>query len=212
MIGHYELKIKEYVSDLFENTPKTRKTEEFREELLANLLDKYYDLLENKEDDEVAYNKVISSIGNIDDLLEKDVVSKTKETWDRRRSAKITSIAIMMYIVSPVSVILFESFRNETIGIVIMFLLIAGATGMLIYNNMTKPQYLKQDDTLVEEFKEWKSATTKTRRIRNSVTSAMWSILVAIYLLISFVSGAWYITWVIFIIGAAISKVISAYF
>lgn len=212
MIGNYELKIKEYVNELFENVPKSRRTEEFKEELLANLLDKYYDLLENNECDETAYNKVIASIGNIDDLFERDVVKMTKESWDRKRSAKITAIAVMMYILCPVSVIVLETVGMETLGIVIMFCLIAGATGLLIYNNMTKPQYLKQDDTLVEEFKEWKSTTTKTRRVRNSISSAMWAIITALYLIISFTTMAWNITWIIFVIGAAIEKVIKAYF
>ncbi|MEG0856317.1 MAG: permease prefix domain 1-containing protein [Terrisporobacter sp.] len=212
MIGNYELKIKEYVNNLFENAPKTRRTDEFKEELLANLLDKYYDLLDSRVDNETAYNKVISSIGNIDDLFQKDAVKITKDSWDKRKSAKITAIAVMMYILSPVSIIIFENIGMETLGIVIMFALIAGATGMLIYNNMTKPQYLKQDDTLVEEFKEWKSATTKTRRVRNSVSSAMWAIITAIYLLVSFMTGAWHITWIVFVIGSAIEQAIKAYF
>lgn len=212
MTDNYELKIKDYINELFESEPKTRMTEEFKEELLANLLDKYYDLLESNVDDELAYNKVISNIGNIDDLFERDSVNITKDSCDRKKSAKFTSIAVMMYILSPVSVIIFEDIGMDTIGIVIMFSLIAGATGILIYNNMTKVQYLKQDDTLVEEFKEWKSVTAKTRRVRNSVSSAMWSVIVAIYLLLNFTTEAWDITWILFIIGAALQKIIKAYF
>lgn len=212
MIGNNEVKIKDYVQELFENAPKNRRTEEFKEELLANLLDKYYDLLQNNMDDEMAYNKVISSIGNIDNLFEKDLLEITKESWDKKKSAKITAISVMMYILCPVSVIVFGSIGFETLGVVIMFLLIAGATGLLIYNNMTKPQYMKQDDTLVEDFKEWKSTTNKSRRVRKSIESAMWAIITAIYLLISFTTGAWHITWIMFVIGAAIEKVIRAYF
>ena len=136
----------------------------------------------------------------------------TKESWDKKKNAKITAIAVMMYILCPVSVIVFGEVGFETLGIVVMFLLIACATGLLIYNNMTKPQYLKQDDTLVEDFKEWKSTTNKSRRVRKSIESAMWAIITAIYLLISFTTGAWHITWVMFIIGAVIEKVIRAYF
>ncbi|WP_434798433.1 permease prefix domain 1-containing protein [Terrisporobacter vanillatitrophus] len=212
MIGNNEIKIKDYVQELFENAPKNRRTEEFKEELLANLLDKYYDLLQSNMDDEMAYNKVISSIGNIDNLFEKDLLEITKESWDKKKSAKITAISVMMYILCPVSVIVFGSIGFETLGVVIMFLLIAGATGLLIYNNMTKPQYMKQDDTLVEDFKEWKSTTNKSRRVRKSIESAMWAIITAIYLLISFTTGAWHITWIMFVIGAAIEKVIRAYF
>ena len=212
MIGNYEIKIKEYVQELFENSPQNRKTEEFKEELLANLLDKYYDLLQSNVDDEIAYNKVISSIGNIDNLFEKDPLEMTKESWNKKKSAKITAIAVMMYILCPVSVIVFESIGFEVLGIVIMFLLIAGATGLIIYNNMTKPQYMKQDDTLVEDFREWQSTTNKSRRVRKSIEGAMWSIITALYLLISFTTDAWHITWIMFIIGGAIEKIIRAYF
>lgn len=212
MIGNYEIKIKEYVQELFENSPQNRKTEEFKEELLANLLDKYYDLLQSNMDDEIAYNKVISSIGNIDNLFEKDPLEITKESWNKKKSAKITAISVMMYILCPVSVIVFGSIEFEILGIAIMFLLIAGATGLIIYNNMTKPQYIKQDDTLVEDFREWQSTTNKGRRVRKSIESAMWAIITALYLLISFTTFAWHITWIIFIIGAAIEKIIRAYF
>ena len=212
MIGSYEVKIKEYINDLFINAPKTRKTEEFKEELLADLLDKYYDLLQNNIKDEVAYNKVILSIGNIDDLFEKDTITFTKENWDRKKSAKIVAIAVMMYILSPMSVIVFESFGMEVFGIVFMFIMVASATGLLIYYNMTKPQYLKQDDTLVEEFKEWKSYNATNIRIKKSISSAMWAIIVVIYLLVSFTTLAWHISWIIFIIGAALEKVLQAYF
>lgn len=79
MYGYY----KDYVNELFENESKSRRTDEFKEELLANLLDKYYDLLESKVDDEIVYNKVISSIGNIDDLFERDAVKMKKDYWDK---------------------------------------------------------------------------------------------------------------------------------
>lgn len=212
MIGDYEIKIKEYVQKLFENVPQNGKTEEFKEELLINLLAKYYDLLQSNMDDEIAYNQVISNIGNVDNLFERNLLEITKESWDKKKSAKITAIAVMMYILCPVSVIVFGSIGFEILGIVIMFLLIASATGLLIYNNMTKPQYMKQDDALVEDFKEWKSITNKSIRMRKSIEGAMWAIITAIYLLISLTTGAWYITWIIFIIGVAIEKVIRAYF
>ena len=47
MLTKYDLKIKEYVEELFENTPKNKKSMEFKEELLANLLEKYNDLVES---------------------------------------------------------------------------------------------------------------------------------------------------------------------
>lgn len=212
MIESYEVKIKEYVEHLFENEPKNQRTEELKQELLANFVRKYYNLLESNMDEEMAYNKVVSSIENNDNLFKQNISQITNESWDKKKSAKITAIAVMMYILCPVSVIVFGEIGFETLGIVIMFLLIAGATGLLIYNNMTKPDYLKQDHIREENFRELTKETIKSRRVRKSIESAMWAIIIAIYLLINLVTGAWYITWIIFIIGAAIEKVIRAYF
>lgn len=210
MIENYEEKIKEHVYRLFERKEKTQRIEQLKIELLDNWLDMYRNLLENNMNDEMAYNKIISSIKNIDSLLEQDSHDIMNKNWDKKKSARITAMAVMMYILCPVSVIVFGEIGFEILGIAIMFILIASATGLLIYNNMTKPDYLKQDDILDMDFD--KNVNSKNIKVRKSVESAMWAVIVAIYLLINLITGAWYITWIIFIIGAAIEKVIRAYF
>ena len=40
----------------------------------------------------------------------------------------------------------------------------------------------------------------------------MWSIIVVIYFIISFMTMAWHITWIIFLIGSAIQGIIHAIF
>ncbi len=65
---------------------------------------------------------------------------------ERKKSALLTAAAVMMYILSPVMIILFESIGLEILGLVLFFGCIAGATGMLIYNHMTRPVYEKQDE------------------------------------------------------------------
>ena len=92
-----------------------------------------------------------------------------------------------------------------------MFVMVAIATGLLIYNNMTKPEYYKDEDSMVEDFKEWQSESHERRQMRNAIDSALWSIIFALYFIISFSTGAWHITWVIFLIGAAIESLISIF-
>ena len=212
MLTKYDLKIEEYVDELFENAPNNKKTMEFKEELLANLLEKYNDLVESGMEREAAYNKVIGSIGNIDDLFEDDAIKETKESSDKKKYARNIAIAVMMYILCPVSVILSDVWGNETLGIVIMFVLIACATGLIIYTNMSRPKYNKQDDTIVEEFKEWQSTKSSNYRAYKSIKSAITSITVVVYLLVSFLTFQWWITWVIFLIGGAVEKAVKAYF
>lgn len=212
MLTKYDLKIEEYVNELFENAPNNKKSMEFKEELLANLLEKYNDLVQSGMEREAAYNKVVGSIGNIDDLFEDDAIKETKEISDKKKYARNIAIAVMMYILCPVSVILSDVWGNETLGIVIMFVLIACATGLIIYTNMSRPKYNKQDDTIVEEFKEWQSTKSSNYRAYKSIKSAITSITVVVYLLVSFLTFQWWITWVIFLIGGAVEKAVKAYF
>ncbi len=50
----------------------------------------------------------------------------------------------------------------------------------------------------------------KTRReaIKDALESVFWMIVVAVYLLVSFLTNAWHLTWLIFIVGAAISTLL----
>lgn len=213
MLTKYDLKIKEYVEELFENAPKNKKSMEFKEELLANLLEKYNDSVESGMEKEVAYNKVIGSIGNVEDLFgEEDVITQTKQSISKKKHARNIAIAVMLYILSPVCVIIFDNFGNEEFGVILMFVFIAAATGLIIYTNMINTKYKKQDDTLVEDFKEWQSTKSTNYKAYKAAKSAISAITVAVYLLVSFMTFQWWITWIIFLIGGAIEKAAKAYF
>lgn len=206
-------KIEAYVDSLFENAPKSKRNYELKEEILSNVNDKYNDLLQSGLDENDAYNMAVSNIGDIEDLIGNNFMKEEDEAT-RKKSAKIIAIAVMMYILCPIPVIIVEEVipKFETIGIVMMFLLIASATGLLIYNQVSKPRYYKMDDTMVEEFKEWKSINDQRYRTRRSIMSAIWPIITIIYFIVSFTYGNWATSWIIFLIGAAIEQVIKAYF
>lgn len=207
-------KIEAYVNSLFENAPKSTKNYELKEEISSNVNDRYHDLLESGLDENEAYNRAISNIGDVEELICYNEINKNEDVKLRKKSAKNIAIAVMMYITCPVPVILFETImpRFEDIGTVIMFLMIAGATGLLIYNNASKPQYTKMNDTMVEEFKEWKSINDNKVSKRKTIISTMWPIIVLIYFIISFLFGNWGTSWIIFLVGGALEQVIKAYF
>lgn len=213
MLTKYDLKIKEYVEGLFENAPKNKRTMEFKEELLANLLEKYNDLVESGVEREVAYNKVIGSIGNIEDLFgDEDIIAETKQVFKRKEHARNIAISVMLYILSPVCVIIADNFGKEDVGIVLMFVFIAAATGIIIYSNMVNTKYKKQEDTIVEDFKEWQSTKSRNYKAYKSIKSVITAITVTIYLLVSFLTFQWWITWIIFLIGGAVQRAVKAYF
>ena len=214
-------KLRAYMDHVFRGVKPTRHSVELKEEILQNLLDKYHDLIAEGKTPEAAYNIAVSSVGDMDELLEglqmencaSSPLSDEEMKEGKKKSAILTSVAVMMYIISVVPPILLSDTRYEDKwGPILMFLIVAVATGILIYNNMTKPRYHKLDDSIVEEFKEWQNQNDTNQRARKAISSAMWSIITVIYFVISFMTMAWHITWVMFLIGAAIEGIIKAVF
>jgi hypothetical protein len=211
-------RFQEKLDELFENAPKTHRARELKEELLANLMDKYNDLISAGKNEEEAFNIAISSIGDIDEIInglkEKDVLNYDEMRKVSKKSALILSISVGMYIMGVVILIMCnEVFRiNGQISICLMLTIDAIATCLIIYNAASKPKYLKADDTIVEEFKEWKSASNNEREVLKSIKSIVWLVIVALYFLLSFTFDIWGFSWIIFIIGAAIEKIINLSF
>jgi len=90
--------------------------------------------------------------------------------------------------------------------------MIACATGLLVYNHMTKPRFFSGSDTIVDEFREWQSGAHYRKSLRRAISTALWSILVALYFIVSFWSSAWHLTWIVFMFGAAIEALINIFF
>ena len=77
---------------------------------------------------------------------------------------------------------------------------------------MTKPHYSRADDTIVEEFKEWHVKNGRQRDALNAFKGAYWSIVVAIYLLVSFIFRIWSFSWILFIMAGAVENIIKGIF
>ncbi len=206
-------RLRKYIDNLFEDAPETKKTVELKEEILQNITDKYYDLLSEGKTEEAAYNIAIASVGDVNELIESlkrgntKMANHSQEELEnaRKQTAIITAISVAIYILSPIVVILTD---GSLIGIGVFLFTIAIATALLIYNNMTKPKYTKMDDTIVEEFKEWKE--NRDRKGFGTISSAIWSITTTLYIIISFYTGAWHISWIIFLIGSCVISIVKA--
>lgn len=207
-------KVKNYVDELFKDAPSTKKTRELKEELLLDLEEKYNDLIKDGKKESVAYNAVISGIGDIDELLNMNVSIEQDTNKLRKKNALVVSVCVGLYILAFIVAIILDEVVNADDAITgITFFAIGGiSTCILIYNNMSKPKYLKKDDTMVEEFREWKENKNKDDAIRKSISSILWTLIVIFYFVISFATMACYITWIIFIIGGLIEEVINLIF
>lgn len=208
-------RFRDYIYASFSNAPQTKQAVELKEEIIQNLNDKYFDLMNQGKSEEAAYNIAISSIGDLSELIaslqqgtaQGEKIPNEQMEKEKKQSALILSAAIMMYILCVVPVLIFEN----VFGIIAMFVLIAAATGMLIYNNAVKPKSFG-NESVVEEFKQFQAQNSDKFALYKSLSSAVTAIGVVLYFVISFTTGAWYITWVIFLIIPAVRQILKALF
>jgi hypothetical protein len=217
-----EDKLRRYIDGLFARTAPTKRAVELKEEMIQNLSDKYSDLLSEGKTPEAAYNIAVAGIGDVSGLLkelETDMVFEPQDIdaleMARQKTAMMTAIAVMLYILSVLPLIVLTMFGvpyGARIGVPVMFVTIATATGLLVYNNMTKPRFLRGSDTMVEEFREWQSESQQRNALRKAISAALWATIVALYFVISFWSFAWHISWIIFVFGAVAEAFINIFF
>ena len=206
-------KIKNYIEDAFENAPNTKGVRELKEEMTANLIEKYNDLIAMGKTKEESYREVVKGIGNIDKLISdlKVNVNPSISSEDIKKSAKIKAIATALYILSPVLLISLSEIGEGILALSAMLILIAIATGLLVYDNATKPQTVFEDEDILDEFMQWRANKKKSSVIYKSIKSVVWLIILCVYFLISFTTNAWHVSWVVFLIGAAINLIIDAF-
>ncbi len=225
------------IDELFAGIPQSRKVLEMKEEIVQNLMEKYNDLVAEGKTEEAAFDIAAASVGDVNDLLDEfglprapePVVEegyttaggeeyaprgeyaqydeKMEQELRRHRRASVTAFAVMLYILCPVPIFIFQSGT----GIIMLFLMIALATGILIYNGMTNGKSARFDAQYTGGAQTWEEREKAQRRMVKSLSSAFWMFIVVVYFLISFQTGAWYITWIIFLIGAALSNIVHAY-
>ena len=123
----------------------------------------------------------------------------------RRKRAILLVVAVFLYITCFLPVIFTDAGLNEIVGVALMFVMIAFATCLIIYRGAMYSIERKKP-TLVPK-KE-----SKANAVYNVISKALAILTVTIYLLISFITHAWYITWVIFLIFALVKAIIKLFF
>lgn len=115
----------------------------------------------------------------------------------KEKSAKIVSTSIFIYIVAIafLMVAIPVQHANPVIASAIFLLLIGWATTRIIKHYMSIPKF--------EKTKEEK----KQEKLIKQINEIIVAFCVAIYFIVSFVTFAWHITWVIFIISGLLCQV-----
>lgn len=210
-------KIRIYVNNLFKEAPNTKAVNDMKDEIISNAVDKYNDLIAEGKNDKEAYEKVILEIGNIDEIVselaKEDPIKREYYEKSRKKTAIIVSISVGLYILSLITCIVLDELNMPDFIIASSLFTLAGIpTCLLIYHFMSKPKYKKYEETMVEDFKEWKDKKDNNKEIKGAISSIIWTITVIIYLLVSFTFGIWYISWILFIIAVLIENIVNLLF
>lgn len=124
------------------------------------------------------------------------------------KKALFTTVAVVLYILSVVVIIFFSVvLRSPIIGVCVFFLVIAVATGMLIYIEMMKPLVNEQKNELKKE-----KILTREDRLYKQITSVLALLVLAIYLIVSILTMRWDITWILWIVYALLTEIIKLCF
>lgn len=203
-------KIKNYVNVLFEDVPRTKKAIELREEILSNMSERFGDYVAGGMSENQAYSKTVSDMGDIDEMLSQVMPNadfRQEAGYYRTRNAKWTGIAVAMYILGAAVLIGFSVFGGETgaiIGLLALLVLVAAATGILIYFHSSTPIEYRD----YESQNERAMYSTPAGRNLKALMSVYWSLVTAAYLIVSFLTMRWDITWIIWPVTGVLSSII----
>jgi hypothetical protein len=205
-------KLHSHVDALFAGVPRSRRVEEAREELLSGCLDRYRDLTEDGVDPAEAYRRVISGIGDVDellrDLLREDAVDPLAARRNARRRAFFLAVSVSLYFLSVVALLLIVELTplSDGTGAIAFMFICAVATGLLIYGlGTSRPERPAQrPPTLAETVRTQISGDDpkKKNRLKGALSSTLWCLVVIFYFGLSFATQGWVWSWIVFPLGA----------
>lgn len=195
----------QYVNLLFAGA---HDADEIRAEILQNTLDRYDDLVEQGKSPEAAYRLAIGGIGDINEILgaayrnptssipAKDVVPQI-ETEDDIKRKKTRAVAIAMYILCALPLLMLGDLGFGNLGLCLTLAIVACATYLMIITGKKD-----SDDEEDNESAQDHVDSSPRSKLKEGIGSLIWAVGLAVYFIISFSTGAWHITWIVFpIIG-----------
>lgn len=200
-----------YVELLFAGAPHAN---DIKQEILQNTLDRYDDLIAQGKAPEAAYSLANSGIGDISEILASDQEpactmapshSGTAQRFTPQfRNAPVwkkalRAAAVVLYILSIIPLIVLGELGMEIIGLCGTLAIVAIATGLIIIVGGKSGAKPKDDPQ-----------GTPQQELPNAVNTVVNTVCLIAYFVLSFATGAWYITWVIFPMMGAMRGLVKA--
>lgn len=205
----------QYVNLLFAGNSDA---EDIRMEILQNTLDRYDDLISQGKTPEAAYRLAISGIGDIGELLDGQAApvysqanyqhspvyteDTTLEKLGLDLSRTMRAIAVGLYILSPIPVIGLDMIGMDVLGVCLTLAIVAAATVLMVL-------FRRKHEEPVDYARREVSSDHR-KNLKKSINSLISTIGLVLYFIVSFATGAWYITWLIFPIIGAVNGLVNA--
>ena len=185
----------QYVNLLFAGAPDS---EDIKQEILQNTLDRFDDLIAQGKSPEAAYRLAITGIGDINEILsaapgkaaapvQTEIRPAQPETEEDLKRKRIRAVAVAMYILCAVPLIILSEFGAEILGLCLTLAIVAFATYLMIITG-------RKDDDEDEE----KESREEMHPLKGSIGNIIWIGGLILYFGLSFYTGAWHITWLLF--------------
>ena len=192
----------QYVELLFAGATDS---EDIKQEILQNTLDRYDDLVASGKVPEAAYRLAIAGIGDINEILGTTVPpvaalnpAEKSDGGDNFAKKILRATAVGLYIISILPLIILCELGMEILGLCGTLAIVAVATVMIMLGaKKEKPAQQEKDEEPQSE-------------LSKSLIGLIWALGLGVYFLVSFTTGAWHMTWVIFPILGALDSLVSA--
>ena len=195
----------QYVELLFAGA---QNCEDVRQEILQNTLDRYDDLIAQGKVPEAAYRLCITGIGDLGEILGSSqpntsappAAPQPNPEADTPGKKLMRAIAVGLYILCAIPVIVLCEMGMEILGLCGTLCIAAVATVLIILGSKKEP----------EEAPQPQRELTPEEAANKSIISIIGAIGLGLYLILSFMTGAWHLTWVVFPVTSAVKHTVMA--
>lgn len=137
---------------------------------------------------EISTDELLRGIKQEDEI----VVDNIEEENDKKnKKARGIATGIVLYITSIAAIVGFSVVGVPVIGLVLFFIINAIATGIIVYSSIVYKRELTEEEKRIKHI--------------NDIVSIC---IVILYFVISFLTNAWHITWILFIVCGLLEEII----
>lgn len=217
--------IRNYIEGIFSGLPKTKEIIEMKLNMLDNMEEKYNALLSEGNTEHEAVGMIISQIGSIEELKNElgiteeetkqqeeiqelnpdEVTALRKEYFEfRKKYGLFTTISIILFVLSPLLIIVLTRLGFEIISFMGFFGFVAAGVGILVYINHIDANYkdmlgITNFSHYCENKEPWKRGSKY-----DAFSGIIWVVTVAIYLTLGFFFGLWHPGWIVFLLATVV--------